>query len=72
MQPSARLWQQLEEHLARFQQSLCRSCKGTGMCAACGGNGRILLRDRGSFECRRCCGDGACVGCDGTGKALHA
>ena len=65
-------WRQLAEQLARYQQSLCRRCKGTGMCDECDGHGRYYVRGLGFFDCTVCIGDGACIICKGTGQVPHA
>ena len=46
----------------------CRTCRGSGICWMCRGNGRLLVLDQGSVQCRVCIGDGACIRCGGTGE----
>lgn len=60
----------------------CRSCRGTGNCSQCYGDGRTgaspgagaVVLDRDGRElppegvlCHRCKGNGVCVGCAGSG-----
>jgi hypothetical protein len=46
----------------------CRSCKGTGNCARCEGEG---IDPAGNFKkCRRCEGTGVCPGCGGSGWVI--
>ncbi len=70
--PLFRLIRHIEERLGQTVVLLCKACKSTGMCDACGGNGRYYVRGRGMFDCTVCCGDGACVRCAGTGQLPHA
>jgi hypothetical protein len=45
----------------------CSSCRGTGMCSACGGSGKDVMNN----PCARCypkAGAGKCKQCKGTGE----
>ena len=67
-----RLIRHIEERLGQTAVLLCKACKSTDMCDACGGNGRYFVRGRGMFACTVCSGDGACIHCQGTGQVPHA
>jgi len=60
---------------AKWDEALCKTCKGTGTCAKCDGTG--LARDISGEDytddvCWPCAGDGTCCDCDGTGyEMLH-
>ena len=68
----SRIIRLIEERLGQTTVLLCKACKSTGMCDACGGNGRYFVRGRGMFACTVCIGDGACIHCKGTGQVPHA
>ncbi len=56
---------------SRHDPSICWSCRGSGFCDRCKGNGRYQVRglDRW-FDCRDCAGSGECAECDGTGRIV--
>ena len=48
----------------------CRSCKGTGDCLRCKGEG---MDPASPFKkCRRCGGTGVCTGCKGSGWIFNS
>ena len=55
----------------KYDPGMCFTCRGTGFCERCNGNGRYRYRSMGALvDCLLCAGSGACTECNGTGRVL--
>ena len=56
---------------AKYNPDMCFTCRGTGFCERCNGNGRYFYRGGHALvDCLLCAGSGSCSECDGTGRVL--
>ncbi len=53
-----------------YDPDMCFTCRGTGFCERCNGNGRFYRGMHALVDCFLCAGSGNCSECDGTGRIL--